>query len=461
MLDPIHPTARRREVWLLGLASAFVFTATVALSLAPFVRAGTWDLGLRTSDFGLLGSILIWALCAALASFVLNRTLPNHDPYLLPLVYFLTGWGLLLIWRLEPYFGLRQAIWLIIATAIMIAIILLPGDLRWLRRYRYTWLLGGLILTGLTFIFGVNPSGFGERLWLGCCGLYLQPAEVLKLLLTVFLASYLADRREPLFQTLPVPRAELHPERSPALLAGRSRRIVEARPTTSARRWHYFFPLLLMWSFSILLLISQRDLGMSTLFFAVFLVMLYLASGRVSYVILGLSLLMLAGVAGYYLFDVVRLRVEAWWNPWLDPSGRSFQIVQSLIAIANGDLLGRGPGLGAPTLIPVAHSDFIFSTLGEEWGLIGVVGALGLLGFLVFRGIHIAIQTRGAFQQLLAGGLSALIGLQAILIMGGVTKLIPLTGVTLPFLSYGGSSLVTYFCMIGLLLRLSTPSRTR
>jgi cell division protein FtsW (lipid II flippase) len=394
----------------------------------------------------------------------LARTLPDHDPYLLPLVYFLTGWGLLLIWRLEPYFGLRQAIWLIIATIVMIAIVLLPGDLRWLRRYRYTWLLGGLILTALTLVFGVNPSGFGERLWLGCCGLYLQPAEVLKLLLTVFLASYLADRREPLFQTVPVSQAESSD-------GGRipNQQSVNYQPPATnpqspvpnPQSWHYFFPLLLMWGFSILLLVSQRDLGMSTLFFAVFLVMLYLASGRVSYVILGLSLLVLAGVAGYYLFDVVRLRVEAWWNPWLDPSGRSFQIVQSLIAFANGDLLGRGPGLGAPTLIPVAHSDFIFSTLGEEWGLIGVVGAISLQGFLIFRGIHIAIQARGTFQQLLAGGLAALIGLQALLIMGGVTKLIPLTGVTLPFLSYGGSSLVTHFCMIGLLLRLSSHSRVR
>src|SRR6185436_2724425 len=159
---------------------------------------------------------LIWLLCALLSTFTLARTLPDHDPYLLPLVYFLTGWGLILIWRLEPYFGLRQAIWLIIATLVMIGVVLLPGDLRWLRRYRYTWLLGGLILTALTLFFGVNPSGFGERLWLGCCGLYLQPAEVLKLLLTVFLASYLADRREPLFQTLSIPRAELveaHPLR--------------------------------------------------------------------------------------------------------------------------------------------------------------------------------------------------------------------------------------------------------
>src|SRR5205814_8695177 len=136
--------------------------------------------------------------------------------------------------------------------------------------------------------------------------------------------------------------------------------------------------------------------------------------------------LALASLAVYYLFDVVRLRVEAWWNPWLDPSGRSYQIVQSLIAFAAGDVFGRGPGLGAPTLIPVAHSDFIFSALGEEWGLIGVVGAISLLSLLVFRGMHIAIQTRGAFQQLLAGGLAALIGLQALLIMGGVIKLIPL-----------------------------------
>ena len=429
--------AYRRETLLLILAFAFVLAATTALALAPFARANAWTIDFEVWNlrFGIF--FLVWVASAVTSTLILHRTLPGHDPYLLPIIFLLSGWGLALIWRLTPGFGMRQTVWLIVATAVMLGIASLPGDLRWLRRFRYTWLVGGLALTTLTLFFGVNPSGFGERLWLGCCGLYLQPAEILKLLLVVFLAAYLADRREPLFRsTLPE-------------MAATGRRL--ALP-----RLDYFFPMLLTWGFSMLILISQHDLGMSTLFFAVFLVMLYLASGRAEYVLAGLVLLLLGGVVGYFLFDVVRIRVEAWWNPWADASGRSYQIVQSLIALAAGGLLGRGPGLGAPTLIPVAHSDFIFAALIEEWGLVGALGAIGLLSAVVFRGLRLALRATNAFQQLLASGFAALIGLQALMIMGGVVKLVPLTGLTLPFMSYGGSSLVAHFIMIGLWLRISS-----
>jgi len=440
VIDPQPVASRRRETVLLALASAFVLAAAVALVLLPFARANTWKLEAGSWGLGFGISAAVWAACALTSVLVLRRTLPDHDPYLLPIIFLLTGWGLALIWRLTPRFAMRQTVWLVVATVAMLVIASLPGNLRWLRRYRYTWLFGGLALTALTLIFGVNPSGAGERLWLGCCGMYLQPAEILKLLLVVFLAAYLADRREPLFQPT-------QPDHGP-------HRLVAPPPA-------YFFPMLLAWGFSMLVLISQRDLGMSTLFFAVFLVILYLASGRAEYVIAGFVLLVLGGVLGYFLFDVVRLRVEAWWNPWADASGRSYQIVQSLIALAAGGLFGRGPGLGAPTLIPVAHSDFIFAALIEEWGLAGALGAIGLLSATVFRGLRIALSTRGGFEQLLAGGLAALVGLQALMIMGGVVKLVPLTGVTLPFVSYGGSSLVTHFIMIGLLLRLSSAERRR
>lgn len=440
MIDSQSVASRRRETALLALASAFVLAAAAALALIPFARANTWSLDFEFWDLGFGFSFFAWLACVISAALVLRRTLPGHDPYLLPLIFLATGWGLALIWRLTPRFAMRQTAWLVIATAAMVVIASLPGNLRWLRRYRYTWLLAGLALTALTLIFGVNPSGAGERLWLGCCGIYLQPAEILKLLLVVFLAAYLADRREPLFQPT-------QPDRGP-------RRSLAPPPA-------YFFPMLLAWGFSMLILITQRDLGMSTLFFAVFLVMVYLASGRTEYVVAGFVLLVLGGVLGYFLFDVVRLRVEAWWNPWADASGRSYQIVQSLIALAAGGLFGRGPGLGAPTLIPVAHSDYIFAALTEEWGLAGALAAIGLLGALVFRGLRIALTARGGFEQLLAGGLAALVGLQALMIMGGVVKLVPLTGVTLPFMSYGGSSLVTHFIMIGLLLRLSSAERRR
>ena len=416
-------TTARREVQLLALACAFVLLATVALALAPFARAGSW--AFESWNLNLVIFALAWLACALTSTLALRRLLPNHDPYILPITFLLAGWGLTLIGRLAPGFGLRQTAWLVVATLVMLVVAGLPGDLRWLRRYRYTWLLSGLALTAATLLFGVNPSGFGERLWLGCCGLYLQPVEILKLLLVAFLAAYLSEKGDLIFQ-------------------GRW-------PTLSA-----FLPLLLMWGFSMVVLISQRDLGMSTLFFAVFLVMLYLASGRVAYVVIGFGLLLLGAVVGYGLFDVVRIRVEAWWNPWADSSGRSYQIVQSLIALSAGGLAGRGPGLGSPTLVPVAHSDFIFAALAEEWGLLGVIGAVSLLAALVFRGLHIAAHARGAFRPLLAAGLSALMGIQALMIMGGVVKLVPLTGVTLPLMSYGGSSLVAQFVMIGLLLKLSS-----
>jgi cell division protein FtsW (lipid II flippase) len=420
----------REENQLFGLAGAFVLLAALAVMLAAPARAGSWAV---SADFSILGFAAVWLVCAAVATFVVQRALPSHDLYLLPLAYLLTGWGIVLIWRLTPPFALRQTIWLVIGTAAMLGIVLLPGDLRWLRRYRYTWLFAGLALTALTLVLGVNPSGEGERLWLGCCGLYLQPAEILKLLLVVFLASYLTDRRDLLFQTEP----------------GRP------NPLPRSESLVYFLPMLLMWGFSTLILVSQRDLGMSTLFFGVFIVMLYLASGRWEYVAAGAVLLALGAALGYSLFDVVRLRVEAWWNPWADPSGRSFQIVQSLIAVAAGGLFGAGPGQGAPTLIPVVHSDFIFAALAEEWGLIGVLAMTALLSAVVLRAMRIAAGAPSAFGQLLAGGLGALLGLQTLLITAGVVKLLPLTGLTVPFVSYGGSSLVSAFCLVGVLLRLS------
>lgn len=434
---------RHRELILSGLAAGFGLLGALTLALAPWARTNTWfSRDVRDGVWPLGAELAIWLGCFLVAQLGLHRSLPHHDPYLLPSAYLLTGWGILIIGRLLPDFGLRQAIWLIPATALMLIIVALPGNLRWLRRYRYTWLLGGLLLMALTFIFGVNPSGIGQRLWLGGPWLYLQPAEFLKLLLIIFLASYLAERRELLVgPALPADQA-VHPLRAARL----------SLP--------YFLPLLIMWGFSLLMLVFQRDLGMSTLVFVLFLIMLYLASGQTAYLLIGGGLLLAGGVAAYSLFDVVQLRVEAWWNPWLDPAGRSYQVVQSLIAFSVGGLTGRGPGLGFPALIPLAHSDFIFSALAEEWGLWGVLGMLALLAGIVFRGLRIALQTRGTFGQLLAGGLAALLGLQALIILGGVVKLIPLTGLTLPFVSYGGSSLVTTFCALGLLLRLSDKNVT-
>lgn len=406
----------RPEAWrLTGLAWLFTGLALLQLGLVNGSLSPTTFVPL-----------LVLMLCSGGALYFLRRSL--GDPLLLPLVYFLSGLGLALIMRLAPNFVTRQLFWLVIATGLLLAVNLIPKNLNWLRRYKYTWLIGGLLLLASTLVLGVNPSGFGARLWLQVGGLFFQPSELLKMLLVMFLAAYMADRRRQLIEArayigpLPIP----HPS--------------------------YWGPMLLMWGFSIVLLIWQRDLGAALLFFGTFLAMVYAVTGQSRYVWAGALLLAVAGILGYYLFDVVRLRVDGFLNPWLDPAGRSFQIVQSLLAFASGGILGQGLGQGLPTAIPVVHTDFVYAAIGEEYGLLGALGVLVGFALLVSRAFHIGLRAASGFEQLLAVGIGTVMGLQTLVITAGTLKLLPLTGVTLPFVSYGGSSLVISFLMVGLLL---------
>lgn len=420
-----HPTFHP-EPLLLALAAGFTGLGFLALGLVREGRvtpAAVWP-------------ALVWAAALAGAWLALRRWRPGHDPLLLPVVGLLSGMGLVMVSRLAPAFAARQVLWCLLGLAAMLAVALGLGDpagsasgrgLRRLRRYRYTWLAGGLALLALTLVFGRNPAGAGARLWLGLGGLYFQPSELLKLLMVVFLASYLAEKRP--------------------LLTGTAYQIGRLRLPPLP----YLGPVLLMWGFSLLLLVWQRDLGAAWLFFAVFLLMLYVTIGQVRYVLLGLALFGLGALLGYRLFDHVRLRVDIWLDPWPEASGRAFQIVQSLLAFASGGLLGQGIGQGYPTYIPVVHSDFVFSAVGEEWGLLGALAVVALFALLVARAGRIALAARTPFRQLLAFGLAASLGLQALTIMAGSLKIAPLTGVTLPFVSYGGSSLVTSFVLVGLL----------
>jgi cell division protein FtsW (lipid II flippase) len=411
----------RRERTLLALTAVFVCLNAIEYSL---VEAGT-----VTSRH--LWAVGVWLLLMGGAHLVLHRLKPSHDPYLLPLLALLTGWGLVLLDRLAANFLWRQVIWLGLATAVMISVAVLPQNLRLLRRYRYSWLFGGLLLLAATLIFGVNPSGYGAALWLPIPlvgQVFFQPSEMLKLLLLIFLASYF-DEREPIL----------------GLSQGNGR----------FGRLSYLAPLFLMWGFCVILLVWQRDLGAATLFFILFLSQLYLATGEKWYVWSGLGLLLAAGVVAYFAFDLVALRVEAWWNPWPDASGRAYQIVQALYALANGGIIGQGIGQGFPDYIPVVHSDFAFAAIAEEWGLVGSLSIVAAFALLAQRGMRIALLAERPFRRYLAAGITTLFSAQAFLIMGGVTKLLPLTGVTLPFLSYGGSSLLISSVMAGLLLYLS------
>jgi cell division protein FtsW (lipid II flippase) len=352
-------------------------------------------------------------------------------------VALLSGWGLLTISRLTPTFGLRQTIWLAIAISVFTLGLRLPSDLSFLRRYKYLWLTGGLLLTALTLIFGTNPMGFGPRLWLGCCGIYLQPSEPLKLLLVVYLSAYFA-------------------EWSGLLTAKRKGGSNSSRPRRFKPQIQILVPTLIMTGLALLLLLVQRDLGTASIFIFLYSAMVFLATGWRWVPVVTATTLTGAGLLGYLIFDVIRLRVDAWLNPWLDPAGRSYQIVQSLLAVANGGIFGRGPGLGSPTLVPVAHSDFIFTAIAEENGLVGVIGFVLLLGFLAQRGLRIAIQASDTFRRYLAAGLTAFLIAQSVLIIGGNLRLLPLTGVTLPFVSYGGSSLLVSFVCALILLHIST-----
>jgi cell division protein FtsW (lipid II flippase) len=394
-----------------------MFLYAAILSLSPAVREQNWFVAYRLSHWA---GLVIWAGAVFIAYRIISHKLVDHDPYLLPLASFLAGWGLLTIWRLDPSFGFRQAIWLVVSFAAVIGLLYLPQDLSLLRRYKYILLSAGLILTALTLLLGTNPAGFGPRLWLGCCGLYFQPSEPLKLLLVVYLTAYLADH-------LPI-RLRIFP---------------------------LLLPTVFVTGLALLLLVVQRDLGTASVFIMLYAAILYLATDKRRVIVATAITLVLAGLIGFLFVDVVHARLEAWLNPWNDPSGRSYQVIQSLLAVANGGVFGRGPGLGSPSLVPVAHSDFIFTAIAEETGLVGTFGLLAIYGLIFARGLNVSLRAADKFHRLLAAGLTSYLGIQALLIVGGNLRLLPLTGVTLPFVSYGGSSLLTSFIALMLLMIIS------
>ncbi|HET91805.1 MAG TPA: hypothetical protein ENN99_13870 [Chloroflexi bacterium] len=421
----------RLERVLLLFSAAFLLVGIVTLIVGD--APDTSHIARYTSRLVFAGSAFVVSFAAT--HVFLDRYLPRRDPFLLPVVALLVGWGLLLISRLAVNFLLRQAVWLVISTAALWAIVRLSHDLRWLRRFRYTWLLGGLALLAATLAFGVNPSGYGQRLWLGMGGIYFQPAELLKLLMIVYLASYLAERRE--------------------LLITERWRIGRWRLPSLA----YVGPLVAMLGLAIVLLAWQQDLGAALLFFFTFLAMLYLATNQWKYVAAGLVLFAILGVVGYQFSDRVALRIDGWLNPWPGAADRSFQIVQSLLAFGAGGVFGRGLGLGYPSYIPAVHTDFVFAAVGEEFGLAGVLVIVALYGVLLLRGFRIAARTPRPFERFLSAGLMAGLVIQAWVIMAGNAKLAPIAGVTLPFVSYGGSSLLISFITLGFLLRISSPER--
>lgn len=415
-LKPILSSSKDQlQSGLLLLAGIFTFFFALALTFAPAVRLHSWDVEYRWKHW--LG-FSIWVIGWFSVDRISRKYLPDRDPYLLPVTGLMTGWGLLTIWRLDEYFGLRQTIWLLVGLFILLIGLRSHHLLGFLRRFKYIWLTTGLLLMALTFIIGLYPSGEGPRLWLGCCGVYLQPSEPLKILLIIYLAALLSERVPLHFSFLSL-----------------------------------IIPSLVLTGAALVILLAQRDLGTASIFLGLYAWMVFLASGRKRIALLTMVILIVAGLIGYRLFDVIQIRVDAWLNPWQDPVGGSYQIIQSLQAIAAGGVIGTGPGLGSPGLVPVSHSDFIYAAISEETGLLGSFGILILIGLFANRAFVIAIRAPNLYQRFLASGLSLLIFLQSILIIGGNVRLLPLTGITLPFISYGGSSLLTsFFCLLLLLI---------
>jgi cell division protein FtsW (lipid II flippase) len=436
VLGPIRPRARWQELRLLLLVAMTLAIGSLSLGAALMGRVGPYD------PWG-LGIYLVALLAAHLAQVLAGR---RTDQILLPAVAMLGGLSLLLMERLpqdlvvQRFFGTSfglaevQLIWLVSGIAVATTLGIVVRSDSWLRRYKYTWAAAGVGLLLLTFVFGTEING--QRLTLQIGPVSGQPSELLKVILVVFLAGYLSENRALLVEQ----DTRLGPLRLPPL--------------------PYLAPMVAMWAIALGIVVVQRDLGAALLFFGVFLALLYAATGRISLVIIGFVLFLAGSALMAGLFDHIRTRIDIWIDPFGDPLGAGYQVIQALHAFARGGLLGMGLGGGLPEIggrppIPEIHTDFPLAALGEELGIVGVVAILGIYLVIVQRGLRIGVAAADDYRSLLAIGLALVIGIQAFIIAGGNLKVLPLTGVTLPFISYGGSSLLANGLVVGLLLALS------
>ncbi len=360
--------------------------------------------------------------------FLVIRKIPG-DEYLLPLSTFLISLGWLEIFRLRPDDGIRQLYWILAGEALLVLWLVLVRDYRALEDYKYLFLVGAVLLQGAVAIFGHEVNG--ARLWFNFGFFSIQPVEFVKIFLTIFLVSYLKQNRSMLEKPLTGKGAGL---------------------------LRYYIPLFVLWGVAESVLIIQRDLGMALLLFGVFMGLMYIITRQGSLIALGFSMAAVSSVVFYNLFGHVRVRINNWWNPWASPEGWGYQIVQSLYALANGGILGAGLGRGEPYYIPAVHTDYIFVALCEELGLVGGFIIIGVFLVLAERMFRISLGAKDEFSTLLASGLAILFSTQVFIIIAGSVKMIPLTGITLPFVSYGGSSLVSNFLMLGLLMQISAGS---
>ena len=434
------PSRRGTELVLTGCAVAVAMAAYVSVGISTQNRLPTDALGYGLALAGLLG----------LAHVVVRRVAPYADPLILPCVAVLNGLGLVMIQRLDIDAMERarqrgralpradaplQLLWTAIAVLAFVAVLVVIRDHTRLARYTYTSAAVGLVLLLLPALPGVGATINGARLWIRLGPITVQPSEAAKIALMVFFAGYLVAKRD--------------------VLSLASRRFAGI----DLPRARDLGPILLAWAASLAVLVREKDLGSSLLFFGIFIVMLYVATERTSWLLIGLGLFGVGSFTAYHLFDHVQKRVDTWLHPFADASGSGYQLTQGLFGFGTGGITGTGLGQGQPGIVPFAKTDFMMASIGEELGLVGVMAVLVIFGLIVERGLRSGLACRDSFGKLLATGLSFALALQVFVIVGGVTGLIPLTGVTLPWLSYGGSSVVMNWVLVAVLLRISDAAR--
>lgn len=419
---------RRRNTEL-----SLLFTAAIVI-VAAYVLASLGRLAeLPANIVPFLGIILGLLLVAHIAT---RHLAPLADPVLLPLAGLLNGFGYVFIARLDEDLAGLQAVWTLVGVGAFCGTLLIVRRTRWLEQYRYTLMLVGVLLLVLPLAPGIGQEINGARIWVSIGAINFQPGEFAKIAFAIFFAAYLVDKREVL-------------SLSSVRIAGMA--FPEAR---------HLGPILVAWSASLLVMVFEKDLGSSLLFFALFVVLLWVSTERPSYLVMSLAMFAVGSTISYNRFGHVRQRVEVWLDPFDDPFGDGFQVTQSAFALADGGITGTGLGTGSPNTenIPAVETDFIFAIIGEELGLLGTTAILISFMLMIGSGLRIAITAERSFEKLLATGLTTLLGFQAFIIIAGVIRVLPLTGVTLPFVSYGGSSLLANWVLLALLLRISDDS---
>ncbi len=412
---------RTVEACLLLVSSTIIVVAYVLASIGRY----------SSLPANIVPFFVIVVLLFAAAHIAMKRFAPHANPILLPVAGTLNGIGYVFIARLQDELAGLQALWTLISVLAFMIILAKGSPVRQYQRYKYSFLFLGFVLLLLPLFPLVGKEINGARIWVSIGPLNFQPAEFAKISLAIFFAGYLVERRE--------------------ILSITNSKILGI----SAPEPRHIGPIVFAWFVSLIIMVMEKDLGSSLLFFILFLSLLWIATQRNIYLLIGSTLFLAGAIFAWGQFSHVQKRVDIWLHPFNDPTGDGYQIVQSAFALAEGGLTGTGLGLGTPERIPAAETDFIFSAIGEELGLIGTTSILIAFILIIHNGFRIALNVEKPFEKLLTVGLTALLGFQAFIIIAGVIRVLPLTGVTLPFVSYGGSSLLSNWIILAILLLIS------